>query len=208
MDIFSSDYAADLDSKDPLANLRKEFHIPTKGDIKSSTSLEAADKEKCTYLCGNSLGLQPTKTALYAKEYLAAWATKGVYGHFTRTPHSSLPPWVDVDEAVTAEMGKIVGAQKEETAVMQTLTANLHFALCSFYRPSKERYKIIIEGKAFPSDHVSMLSYLLLVHLQNLAASRVHWIPVVIRSNLANHLFSMPSNLKSATITLTPRMPW
>lgn len=156
MDIFSSEYAADLDSKDPQAHLRKEFHIPTKAEITQLTSFEASDNEKCTYLCGNSLGLQPTKAALYAKEYLSTWATRGVYGHFTKAPDSSLPPWVDVDEGVVPDMAKIVGAKKDEVAVMQTLTGNLHLALCSFYRPSKERYKIIIEGKAFPSDHVSL----------------------------------------------------
>jgi len=54
-------------------------------------------------------------------------------------------------------MAKIVGAQADEVAVMETLTANLHFLMASFYRPTKERYKIIIEGKAFPSDHVCAL---------------------------------------------------
>ena len=52
-------------------------------------------------------------------------------------------------------MAPLVGASPEEVAVMQTLTANLHLLMASFYRPTSNRYKIILEGKAFPSDHVS-----------------------------------------------------
>jgi kynureninase len=53
-------------------------------------------------------------------------------------------------------MAPIVGAAPAEIAVMETLTANLHFILSAFYRPQREgRHKIIIESKAFPSDHVS-----------------------------------------------------
>lgn len=163
MDIFSTEYAEEQDRQDTLSHLRKEFHIPSRADIRSHTSIDSAadDKEPCSYLCGNSLGLQPTKTALYAREYLQTWATKGVYGHFTKSPGQTLPPWVDVDERIAPDMAKIVGADKGEIAVMQTLTANLHLALCSFYQPTKERYKIIIEGKAFPSDHVSLSHFLL-----------------------------------------------
>ena len=51
-------------------------------------------------------------------------------------------------------MAPLVGAMKSEVAVMETLTANLHLLMASFYRPTLEKYKIIIEGKAFPSDHV------------------------------------------------------
>ena len=68
-------------------------------------------------------------------------------------------PWVDIDDQTNEAMAKIVGAQGDEVAVMQTLTANLHFLMASFYRPTKERYKIIIEGKAFPSDHVCVLNH-------------------------------------------------
>lgn len=51
-------------------------------------------------------------------------------------------------------MAPLVGAEASEVAVMETLTANLHLLMASFYRPNQEKYKIIIEGKAFPSDHV------------------------------------------------------
>ena len=55
-------------------------------------------------------------------------------------------------------LAPLVGASPNEVAVMGTLTANLHILMASFYRPNEERYKIIIEGKAFPSDHVWILS--------------------------------------------------
>lgn len=41
---------------------------------------------------------------------------------------------------------------------MQTLTANLHLLMASFYKPTKDRYKIIMERKAFPSDHFAVES--------------------------------------------------
>lgn len=54
-------------------------------------------------------------------------------------------------------MAPIVGAQQSEVAVMQTLTANLHLLMSSFYKPDiKGKHKIILESKAFPSDHVSL----------------------------------------------------
>ena len=54
-------------------------------------------------------------------------------------------------------MAPLVGALPKEVALMQTLTANLHLMMASFYRPAEDKYKIILEGKAFPSDHVGML---------------------------------------------------
>lgn len=51
-------------------------------------------------------------------------------------------------------MAPVVGARQSEVAVMGSLTANIHLLMGSFYRPDQTRYKIIMEGKAFPSDHV------------------------------------------------------
>jgi kynureninase len=47
-----------------------------------------------------------------------------------------------------------VGAKEKEIACMGTLTANLHLMMHTFYQPTKDRYKILCEGKAFPSDQV------------------------------------------------------
>lgn len=75
-------------------------------------------------------------------------------GHFTEQEDSDLPPFLHVDDAAAKLMAPLVGAEASEVAVMETLTANLHLLMASFYRPNQEKYKIIIEGKAFPSDHV------------------------------------------------------
>lgn len=120
------------------------------------TSLDQEDSSPpCVYLCGNSLGLQPWNTRKYIDHYLRTWATKGVTGHFIPHDDQLLPPFVDVDETGSKLMAPVVGALQSEVAVMGSLTANIHILLGSFYRPNQERYKIIMEGKAFPSDHVS-----------------------------------------------------
>ena len=51
-------------------------------------------------------------------------------------------------------MEEIVGAKSKEVALLNGLTVNLHFLMNAFYKPTKDRWKILIEGHAFPSDRV------------------------------------------------------
>ena len=159
-------YAASRDEKDVLRLFRSEFLIPTKADLRRKTLARpenASSEEESIYLCGNSLGLQPKQTAKLISDYLTSWSTKAVTGHFighVDAPH--IPPYLHVDDFAAELMAPIVGAKKEEVACMGTLTANLHLMMSSFYKPEPKgsdgqlqgRYKIILEGKAFPSDHV------------------------------------------------------
>ncbi|KAI1431224.1 kynureninase 1 [Xylaria sp. CBS 124048] len=154
-----------LDEADSLRHLREEFHIPSKADIQRKTLSATGDRNNvnettpCTYLCGNSLGAQPKRTAARIQEYLATWATQAVQGHFKPLEDSPLPTWLDADQRAAEMIAPIVGAEASEVAVMQTLTANLHLLMSAFYHPDpKGRHKIILESKAFPSDHFAVLS--------------------------------------------------
>lgn len=167
-ELCSEEFAKREDEKDALSRLRHEFIIPTKGDLRNKRygpyqkqevkSKDGATKddndEESIYLCGNSLGLQPRRTREYINRYLDTWASKGVFGHF-KPFEGGLPPWLHIDDSLKEQSAELVGALSSEVVVMETLTANLHLLMSSFYRPTVDRYKIIIEGKAFPSDHVS-----------------------------------------------------
>ena len=156
-------WAEEQDHLDPLSRFRSEFHIPTQTDLQRPTLAKSPDEPAAPpsiYLCGNSLGVQPQRTATVIDEFLTQWRLKGVKGHFVEHRDSQLAPWLHIDDHAAKLMAPIVGAQVSEVAVMGTLTGNLHLLMSSFYRPNKEkgRWKIMLEGKAFPSDHFAVES--------------------------------------------------
>lgn len=89
---------------------------------------------------------------------LDTWSSIGVCGHFTDLEGSPLKQWQLLSEQAAASMSRIVGAAPEEVAAMGTLTTNLHLLLASFYKPTETKRKILMDWKAFPSDHVSLQS--------------------------------------------------
>lgn len=132
-------FSRQLDDQDPLKHFRDQFYIPV------------INGRECIYLTGNSLGLQPKTTQDYVVNELEDWANFGVEGHF----HAA-NPWFSYHEIFPQQVAKLVGALPEEVVVMNQLTVNLHLLMATFYRPTKERYKIICEAKAFPSDQYAL----------------------------------------------------
>ncbi|MEP2668422.1 MAG: kynureninase [Cyclobacteriaceae bacterium] len=136
-------FAKKMDRNDPLSSYRKKFLIP-KHNGKPSV-----------YFVGNSLGLQPKETKKYVNEELEDWGNLAVEGHF-----DGRRPWMHYHKFSKKALAKIVGAKPAEVVAMNQLTVNLHLMMVSFFRPSKERFKIIIEAGAFSSDQYAVESQL------------------------------------------------
>lgn len=144
--IYSQDrsYAEEMDARDPLAHFRERFHIP-----------QQPDGREHLYFCGNSLGLQPKTVRTFVEQELADWERLGVEGHV-----HARNPWLPYHEFLTAAMARVVGGLPSEVVVMNSLTVNLHLLMVSFYRPTPQRHKVIIEADAFPSDRYAVISQL------------------------------------------------
>lgn len=139
----SQHYAWQQDQEDPLKHFRGKFSIP------------GFQGGESVYLCGNSLGLMPLSTPASVMEELEDWKNLGVEGHF-HAKH----PWMPYHEFLTENMAAVVGARPSEVVVMNSLTVNLHLMMVSFYRPQKNRFKILVDYSPFPSDRYAVWSQL------------------------------------------------
>ena len=136
-------FAQQQDKEDKLRSYREKFFFPQHNG------------QDVVYFTGNSLGLQPKTTLSYLQQELNDWAKFGVEGHFL-----AKNPWLSYHELLTDKMAKLVGALPKETVMMNQLTVNVHLLMVSFYRPTKTRFKILCEAKAFPSDQYALQSQL------------------------------------------------
>jgi kynureninase len=160
---FSADeaFALKLDAEDPLCGFREKFHLPL-----------GKDGEPLIYFAGNSLGLMPKTAKQIVEQELDDWAKLGVEGHL-----NAKTPWYTYHDALREPSARIVGAKPLEVICMNSLTVNLHLMMATFYRPTKSRFKILMEDRAFPSDTYA------------------------IKTQIAHHGF----NPKEALILATPR---
>jgi kynureninase len=143
------EYAKILDDRDELKSFRQRFLIPS------------FKNHPAVYFCGNSLGLQPAHTKAYFETELDNWASLGVEGHFR-----GKNPWLHYHKLFATPLAKIVGGKTSEVVAMNSLTANLHLLLTTFYRPTVKRFKIIAEAGSFSSDRYALISQIKLHGLQ------------------------------------------
>jgi len=135
---FSADeqFALQLDAEDPLRAFRHKFHLPL-----------GKDDKPLIYFAGNSLGLMPKSARAIVEEELDNWAQLGVDAH-----HATGTPWYTYHQALREPTARLLGAKPLEVICMNSLTVNLHLMMATFYRPTKSRFKILMEEPAFPSD--------------------------------------------------------
>ena len=138
----SLSFALDLDQKDELAAFRGQFFIPEQ------------EGKKLIYFCGNSLGLQPKTAVDELNKQLERWQNKAVEAWFDGEQN-----WLNYHQEIKTMLAHLLGAKPEEVACMNSLTVNLHLLLTSFYQPGGKRYKILMEGGAFPSDQYALESH-------------------------------------------------
>jgi kynureninase len=130
------DFARQLDGEDPLRNFREKFYLPL-----------GKDGKPVIYFAGNSLGLMPKAARAIVEEELDNWAKLGVDAH-----HATGTPWYSYHETLREPTARLLGAQPNEVICMNSLTVNIHLMMATFYRPTKSRFKILMEDPAFPSD--------------------------------------------------------
>jgi kynureninase len=132
------------DAADPLSRHRAAFHFPV-----------TPDGRPVTYLCGNSLGLQPRRAVDEVGKFMQEWQRLGVLGY-----HDPQADWLNLHERLAPTAAALAGARLPEVVVMHSLTINLHLLMASFYRPVRDRRLILIEQGAFPSDRYAVASQL------------------------------------------------
>jgi len=135
----SRNFALEADKNDRLAAFKQQFHFPKHHG------------KDAIYFCGNSLGLQSKNVETAIQTELQSWRERAVDGYFR-----GKNPWLYYQEYLKPSLSGIVGCREEEVTVMNTLTVNLHLLMLSFYHPAKERYKIMMEAGAFPSDQYAV----------------------------------------------------
>ena len=141
---FSTDeqFALQLDAEDSLKGFRDKFHLPL-----------GKDRQPLIYLAGNSLGLMPKTARQLVDQELEDWATLAVDAHL-----GAKTPWYSYHETLREPTARLVGAKPGEVICMNSLTVNLHLMMATFYRPTKTRFKILMEEPAFPSDTYAVKS--------------------------------------------------
>ncbi|KAJ2938450.1 hypothetical protein O0L34_g12889 [Tuta absoluta] len=124
-----------LDSQDKLARFRERFYI----------------KEGTIYMCGNSLGLASKDAESNVLKALETWKNEGV-----KLWSVEDGKYILCSRNMAKLMAPLVGADPDEIAIVESTTTNIHQTISTFYEPTKDRYKVLVDDINFPTDRYAI----------------------------------------------------
>lgn len=135
------DFARQLDKQDKLAHFRDRFYL-TEGEL---------------YFDGNSLGACSKDAEQCVLDMLEVWKKdKILMWNVEDGKYFKFPQYLG---SLFSEM---VNADPNELTVTNSVTINIHQLLATFYKPTEERYKILVDDLNFPTDIHAVVSQVLL----------------------------------------------
>ncbi|CAG9566403.1 unnamed protein product [Danaus chrysippus] len=135
------EYSTIMDNKDILAHFRQRFYV----------------KEDNIYMCGNSLGLASKDAEKCILNAIEKWKTHGV-----QMWNVDRHKYYEHSKRLGGLMAKLVGADSDEVTVTGSTTVNIHQAIATFYKPTKKRFKILVDDTNFPTDRYAVDSQVIL----------------------------------------------
>ncbi|KAJ8714322.1 hypothetical protein PYW07_002547 [Mythimna separata] len=130
-----AEYPKSLDNNDPLGHFRQRFFL----------------KKDYIYMCGNSLGLATKDAEECVLEAIERWKAEGVKIWTVDDNKYYL-----YSKHLSKLMAPIVGADADEICIFGGTTINIHQGISTFYKPTKDKYKILVDDINFPTDRYAI----------------------------------------------------
>lgn len=147
-----AEYPKILDNIDPLRQFKHRFYQP----------------EGENYLCGHSIGLTSINAEKKLIKLLELWKKDGIgfwsYGNSKYMKYSSI---------LAELMAPLIKVQPNEIVISGSCTSNIHVAMCTLYKPTCSKYKVLVDDINFASDRYAVDSQVKLKGLNPVNAVKV-----------------------------------
>lgn len=130
-----SEFPKFLDSNDPLGHFRQRFYI----------------KKGVIYMCGNSLGLASKDAEETLYRAIEIWKEEGV--NFWSVDNNK---YFLYSRELARLMAPLINSDPEEIAFTECVTTNIHQVIGTFFKPTNDRYKIIVDDINFATDRYAI----------------------------------------------------
>lgn len=145
-------YARELDQQDDLKQMREHFYIQP-GEI---------------YMDGNSLGLSSKEAEAALLRMMEVWKKEGI-----KIWNVEDGKYYHYSNKLAALTAPLIHADASEIAIAGSTTANIHQCISTFYQPTTEKYKILVDDLNFPTDRYAVDSQVRLKGLDPSEAVKV-----------------------------------